>query len=68
MKIYRCDNGSYYVGPQRSCLLCKHCTDLYWDYTHGPYMFFCELGLDVSMDCDKFEDDTDNPDIMEVEL
>lgn len=24
------------------CLVCKHCTDMWFDYTHGPYMVFCE--------------------------
>ena len=68
MKIYHCDNGNCYTGPQRSCLFCKHCTDLFWDYTHGPYMFYCELGpVPVPCeDCDSFQDDPDDPNIMEV--
>ena len=66
MKIYRCDNGKYYGGPQKSCLFCKHCTDLLWDYTHGPYMFFCELSLEPSEDCNDFENDVDDPNIQEV--
>lgn len=67
MKIYRCENGYYYKGPQRSCLFCKHCTDVFWDHTNGPYMFHCELGLEFSGDCNSFEDDPDDPDIKEVE-
>ena len=65
MKVYRCDNGKYYTGPPKSCLFCRHCIDIFWDYTNGPYLFFCELRLEPN-DCNDFEDDPDNPDIMEV--
>ena len=27
----------------KDCILCTHCQCL-WDYTNGPYMFFCDLG------------------------
>lgn len=66
MKIYRCDNGKYYGGPQRSCLFCNHCTDIFYDCTHGPYMFVCALGLEASKDCNDFEEDLVDPNIMEV--
>lgn len=26
----------------KDCILCKHCNCI-WDYTNGPYMFFCDL-------------------------
>lgn len=26
----------------KSCFFCDHLTDIYWDYTNGPYMFTCE--------------------------
>jgi len=29
---YECD------APDKYCLFCKHCTDVFWDYTNGPYM------------------------------
>lgn len=66
MKIYRCDNGKYYGGPQKSYIFCRHCTDVFWDYTNGPYMFICELELEPHEDCNDFEDDPNDPDIMEV--
>ena len=41
MRLYECE---YYrvLAPDKSCLFCDHCTDVFWDYTNGPYMFFCE--------------------------
>lgn len=30
------------VKNDKDCIFCDHCTDVWWDYTHGPYMFFCE--------------------------
>lgn len=30
-------------APEKCCLFCKHCTDIWWDYTNGPYMLSCEI-------------------------
>lgn len=36
-------NGGVEVEmPEDSCVFCEHCTDLFWDYTNGIYMVFCE--------------------------
>lgn len=43
MKKFKCANGYTYVVKDRTCLVCKHCTDILYDYTNGPYMAFCEL-------------------------
>lgn len=32
-EYYECD------APDNCCLFCRHCTDVFWDYTHGPYLF-----------------------------
>jgi hypothetical protein len=29
------------VKNDKDCILCEHCTCI-WDYTNGPYMFFCD--------------------------
>lgn len=29
------------MAPEKSCLFCEHCCDVFWDFTNGPYMFFC---------------------------
>ena len=50
-----------YKVPERSCGMCEHCTDVFWDFTHGPYMFYCEKQTDVYEaggpygNCDDFE-------------
>lgn len=36
-KEYECD------VPDNHCLVCQHCTDVFYDITHGPYMYICEL-------------------------
>ena len=57
---YSCE---YYrvTVPETSCLFCDHCTDVFWDFTHGPYMFVCELDRDtirgIEGSCDAFEYD-----------
>lgn len=45
-KWYTLADGRMFGSHERSCFFCKHCTDIFYDYTHGPYMFYCELGLD----------------------
>ena len=37
-------------APERACLFCKKCHDLIWDYTNGPYMFFCDEDVDGEKD------------------
>ena len=47
-------------GPATSCMFCKHCTDVFWDYTNGPYMFMCDLDIDTNDGyegkCEKFNE------------
>jgi hypothetical protein len=46
---YRCfelEDGRKFGAHKKSCLFCKHNTDIFYDYTNGPYMFFCELEVD----------------------
>lgn len=38
---YECDEYTCNAHP-RSCLFCKNCSDVWFDYTHGPYMIFCD--------------------------
>lgn len=48
-----------------SCLLCKHCTDVFYDYSNGPYMTMCDLDFSFE-DCpDKFELDESIPTVKE---
>lgn len=43
---YKCKYYSLKAHP-RSCFFCDHLTDIFWDYSHGPYMFFCEIEQDT---------------------
>lgn len=36
-----------YKCPQKACVFCYHCTDVFWDYTNGPYMVICSIGGDT---------------------
>ena len=40
---YECDDYACMAHPN-GCFFCEHLTDVFWDFTHGPYMFFCEQG------------------------
>ena len=58
----RSDGMVFELKTRKSCLICKHCTDIFWDYTHGPYMLFCEKeesnlpeGTNYGTECDLFE-------------
>lgn len=46
MRDYRCECYGVKM-PARSCIFCGNCTDIFWDYTNGPYMFFCDIGKDT---------------------
>lgn len=39
-RTYECDEYKCKAHP-RSCFFCDHCSDIVYDYTHGPYMFGC---------------------------
>ncbi len=62
MRRYECE---YYSvdAPARSCLFCEHCTDVFWDYTNGPYMFLCDANADVEAAlanrCGSFKEEAD---------
>lgn len=48
--IVKCKND-------KDCLFCKNCSDVFYDYTHGPYMVICKLGKDTHSNiCNSFED------------
>ena len=31
------------VVSEGECLVCKHCTDMWYDYSNGPYMVLCDI-------------------------
>lgn len=43
------------------CLFCKHCSDVFWDYTNGPYLIICDLGEEpFKKSCRYFEENEVN--------
>lgn len=58
MKEYKCEYYSI-MADERSCFFCRKCTDIWWDYENGPYMFFCEDYKDIDTglngECEGFE-------------
>lgn len=49
-KSFRLQNGKEYMLPENSCAFCEHCTDVFYDYTNGPYAFKCELPNKMCLD------------------
>lgn len=51
--------GKQYVARETSCLFCKYCTDVFWDYTNGIYLVYCALDLDIDIglsgNCKKYK-------------
>lgn len=62
-KCFECANGRTYQAPEKSCCFCKHCTDIFYDFTHGPYLFMCDENHDTETafenKCDYFEEENE---------
>lgn len=41
----------------KDCLFCTYCSDVLWDYTHGPYLIICKLGEEPFKDNCRYFDD-----------
>lgn len=49
-------------NDDNDCVFCKHCTDVFWDYTHLIYMLICDKRHDVwDRPCKWFEEEGDQP-------
>lgn len=60
MKPFKCANGQTYPFPEHHCVFCAHCADLFFDYTHGPYLFMCSLGCEGFQNCSNFKEEPGN--------
>lgn len=60
MRIFKCANGFSYQCPDNSCLFCDHCTDIFYDYTNGPYMIICDLNKEPHENCESFTEGEGN--------
>ena len=66
----RSDGMVFGLKNKKNCLICKHCTDIFWDYTHGPYMLFCEKSEISSNDGSNLPEETNcgtECDLFEIE-
>ena len=53
--IFECENGKIYGCKPPHCLVCKHCTDILYDW-NVPYLFLCDIGENNdNHDCKLFE-------------
>lgn len=42
---------------KKGCPNCTHCTDVFWDYSHGIYAVICELHKHHNFICSDYEND-----------
>lgn len=63
-RIFRGPSYTVKAHP-KSCFFCQHLTDIFYDYTNGPYGFVCNLEGDIETGmrgvCQGFEEETDDP-------
>ena len=59
MKEFKCDNGRTYLLPDRHCAFCANCTDLFYDFTNGPYLFICNAEHEYADGCEHFVGDNE---------
>lgn len=58
-----CGELKYKCKCETLCVFCSHCTDVFWDYSHGPYMVICDLSRPETEEhnyrntCKDFDDD-----------
>lgn len=48
LRVYECEYYSV-KAPSTCCLFCAFCSDVFFDYTNGPYMFLCDMGADTEI-------------------
>lgn len=45
--------------PAPNCIICKNCTDIFYDFENGPYMVFCKYNTKSMQshfpNCDRFQ-------------
>ena len=42
-KAFELSDGRKIGAHKHSCLFCKHCSDIFWDYSNGIYAIFCDI-------------------------
>lgn len=61
-KIYVFENGKKVAAREKSCLFCKHFTDMFCDFAGNVYLILCDKFLDTGKglkgECEFWADDT----------
>lgn len=60
LREYICREGLLWKQcflPLNHCCFCKHCTDVFWDFTNGVYMTLCELYSNECREKECFEEE-----------
>lgn len=60
-RVYEPSDAPYRVITKKNtCFFCDHLTDIFWDYSNGPYMFVCDIDEEINDglagNCVKFEE------------
>lgn len=45
-KVFELADGRKIGAHKHSCLFCKHCSDIFWDYTNGIHTIICDIDWD----------------------
>lgn len=53
-------SDGFYRPCNKGCPNCKHCTDVFWDYSNGIYMTMCAID-EKGPCCHKYENDGTKP-------
>lgn len=66
--MYKFKIGFKTYCSTKSCFICKHCTDIFYDATNGPYLAICDMGKDADSDeCNDFVVDMDSCELCDVD-
>ena len=54
-------SDGFYRPCYQGCPNCTHCTDVFWDYSHGIYATLCEIHDEPVKGCTAYENDGTEP-------
>ena len=56
-KIWLSEYYAPFLVPSNYCVFCEKCTDIFWDYSNGPYMCMCDDQHQYEDGCEYFVED-----------
>lgn len=62
--IYQCGPFKYQL-PKCSCVFCKNCESVFWDYSHGIYAIICpkyypDINGNITGECKSYIEEGEN--------